>query len=309
MAEPLRYPLKKIEKSDDYLQIDIVKYTPPGFSQEEGSLALSSSDETYGYFQKNPDSREGILETILLPIPENINDSNLADWGDSSMGPIEALASSSAVDLIKNPSLGNLTKIASKKAETIVKALETGVAQKGFQYGFAGAAINALFQDGEKGQKYLERGAGITFNQNVEMLFNGVKLRPGFGFIFDMVPRSQKEKEQIQKIIRSFKKYSAVGKGADYGAAKGLFLKAPQVFRIRYMSGGKAHPFLNKFKICALTNMTVNYTGSGTYATYVDGTPVHMVLTLNFQELTPIYYEDYLNTEEGGSDDGIGVGY
>ena len=67
------------------------------------------------------------------------------------------------------------------------------------------------------------------------------------------------------------------------------------------MSGGRPHPFLNQFKICALNTMSVNYTGSGTYATYSDATPVHMVMTLTFQELTPIYREDYI---EAGSTTG-----
>ena len=50
--------------------------------------------------------------------------------------------------------------------------------------------------------------------------------------------------------------------------------------------------------------MSVNYNGSAQYATYADATPVHMQLTLQFQELTPIYAEDY-ETEEGR----YGVGY
>ena len=71
------------------------------------------------------------------------------------------------------------------------------------------------------------------------------------------------------------------------------FLESPDVFRISYRKGGSAHPFLNKFKICALTSVGVNYTGSGQYSTYEDGTPVHMNLDLAFTELEPIYREDY----------------
>ena len=41
----------------------------------------------------------------------------------------------------------------------------------------------------------------------------------------------------------------------------------------------------------------INYTGDGVYATYDNGTPVSMIMTLNFQELTPVYAEDYENTE------------
>lgn len=67
------------------------------------------------------------------------------------------------------------------------------------------------------------------------------------------------------------------------------------------MSGNKKHPFLNSFKPCALTDMQISYTGSGTYATYQDGTPVHIQMNLTFKELNPIYREDYKNVG--------GVGY
>lgn len=50
--------------------------------------------------------------------------------------------------------------------------------------------------------------------------------------------------------------------------------------------------------------MNISYTGSGTYSTYQDGTPVHMQMSLTFKELNPIYAEDY-DTDEGQ----IGVGY
>jgi hypothetical protein len=128
-----------------------------------------------------------------------------------------------------------------------------------------------------------------------------VSLRNGFSFSFDMVPRSKRESDEIKDIIRFFKSESAAQKGAASGDASGLFLKSPSVFRLRYMSGGKDHPFLNQFKICALNAMSVDYTASGTYATYSDATPVHMQMTLTFQELTPIYREDYI---EAGSPTG-----
>ena len=93
-------------------------------------------------------------------------------------------------------------------------------------------------------------------------------------------------------------------KGAEVGGGAGLFIKSPSVFKLQYMSGGKPHPYLNRFKICALQGLSLNFTGSGTYATYSDGTPVNMNLSLNFQELTPIYFEDY-----GSAEGKTGVGY
>ncbi len=80
-----------------------------------------------------------------------------------------------------------------------------------------------------------------------------------------------------------------------------LFLKTPNVFELRYKSGVNDHGFLHRFKQCALTDMSVNYTGEGTYATYKDATPVSMIMDLTFKELEPIYNTDY--------NDVGGVGY
>ena len=61
---------------------------------------------------------------------------------------------------------------------------------------------------------------------------------------------------------------------------------------------------MNSFKMCALTGMSVNYTNAGAYASYSDGSPVSIRLSMTFKELNPIYSEDY----DGMTDD-MGVGY
>ena len=75
------------------------------------------------------------------------------------------------------------------------------------------------------------------------------------------------------------------------------------------MNGKNPHPFLHQFKICALTTMSVEYTASGTYATYSDATPVHMKMNLSFNELTPIYREDYANKDGKLNSKITGTGY
>ena len=78
------------------------------------------------------------------------------------------------------------------------------------------------------------------------------------------------------------------------------FLGTPNVFELTYKRGANSHPFLHSFKQCVLTDMSVNYTGEGTYAVYDDSTPVSMVLELGFKELEPIYDADY------GAEPGVG---
>ena len=299
MAKTFRYPLKNIDTSDDYFLIESYDYIPPKLNLgDTGSFAQRSSDDVVaegGYGKKN------IRGTVILPIPEGIQDSNSASWGEGNMGFIQAAALGAAKETIEG---GNLVKsipgVVKNLFAKATSASKTAIGQDAFQTFFASEATKALLGGSDFNQN-LSRATGAVFNSNTELLFNGVTLRPGFSFSFDMVPRSKKESDQIKDIIRFFKSESAAQKGAASGDAAGLFLKSPSVFRLRYMSGGKSHPFLNQFKICALNAMSVDYTASGTYATYSDATPVHMQMTLTFQELTPIYREDYI---EAGSKTG-----
>jgi hypothetical protein len=147
------------------------------------------------------------------------------------------------------------------------------------------------------------RQSGEILNQNMELLFNGVNLR-SFKFSFKLTPRGPKEAEQVKLIINAFKRAMAPKLGAD----QAFFLKTPDVFNLTYKKGNQKHPFLHTFKQCALTDMSVNYTGEGVYATYGGttpqggGTPVSMVLELGFKELEPIYDTDYKDSD-------VGVGY
>ena len=289
-----RYPLKNIDASDDYLQIDSFDYVAPGLNLSATSFAQNSSDDV-GYGKKT------IRGTVILPIPEGIQDSNIAGWGSGDMGPLQTAAMGAAMGIIgsSNPATAGVDAL-KNVFNKLGAASKTAIGQDLSQTFFAAKASEALTGSGDFNQA-LTRQTGAVFNSNTELLFSGVSLRSGFSFSFDMVPRSKKESDEIKDIIRFFKSESAAQKGAAGGDAAGLFLKSPSVFRLRYMSGGKDHPFLNQFKICALNAMSVNYTASGTYATYSDATPVHMQMTLTFQELTPIYREDYI---EAGSPTG-----
>jgi hypothetical protein len=291
-AKTFRYPLKNIDASDDYLLIESYDYVPPGLNLgDTGSFAQKSSDDV-GY-----KSSRG---TVILPIPEGIQDSNSASWGEGKMDPLQTATMGFAAGVIKGEGITDGISAIKNLFNKLGAASQTAGGQGALQTFFASKASQALTGSGDFNQAF-SRSTGNVFNSNTELLFNGVSLRPGFSFSFDMVPRSKTESDQIKDIIRFFKSESAAQKGAASGGAAGLFLKSPSVFRLRYMSGGRSHPFLNQFKICALNAMSVNYTASGTYATYSDATPVHMQMTLTFQELTPIYREDYI---EAGSKTG-----
>ena len=166
----------------------------------------------------------------------------------------------------------------------------------------SGAAVGALGSN-ITAQSVIARSTGQILNNNLELLFSGVNLR-SFPFSFTFSPRSPKESDVVKAIIRSLKMSMAAKAGEFNGSAQGIFLKSPDLFQLDYLKDGSNHPFLNRFKLTALTGMSVNYTNAGTYASYNDGTPVNIRMNLTFKEINPIYHEDYNEATSG-----TGVGF
>ena len=296
-----RYPLTKLTTSDDYLRITFLEYKPPGLIPREGTFALPSSDDVYANVGGKDDVKL-VKGTVILPIPDDIKDSNSVKWSGSSMGPLSAAVAAGGAGVLNSEDISDFTnKLASTGAKAL-DAAKSGTTQQMLQAVLIKSMAN-IVTGKNNDSSITSRFAGAVFNSNIELLFSGIDLRQAFSFSYDIVPRSEKEAAMVKEIIKKFKMHGAAKKGRVAEGAAGLFLKAPEVFRIEYMSGGRRHPYLNRFKICALMNITVNYTGSGTYATYSDATPVHMTMTLTFQELTPIYAEDY---ETGTGSEGTG---
>lgn len=297
-----RYPLAIMDDKTDYLKIKIFDYVKPN----EGSFKVSSSAPylaVENYTERLNKSQEKSRYTIILPIPQSISDSTSVTWGEDNISPMEAyglaVAGQGQTDPLKAATdaagaiLGELKGIDSSTQSVIKNAI-------------SGRAVNGLGGNVSV-TGLISRATGQILNSNLELLFQGVNLR-SFPFSFDFAPRSQKESQEVLDIIRVLKKSmiprAGSSSGTSSGTGSGLFISAPSAFKLSYMSGGRRHPFLNAFKPCALSSMLVNYTGSGTYATYADGTPVHIQVSLDFKEINPVYLDDY-ETAEGK----IGVGY
>lgn len=320
-----RYPEDLIDHKSDYFQIEVLKQqksdkkgfaalsdiketvtetegtdgkkikktkTSGGFNTFTGDLATGQTTQASDKYDKLP-----VSSVIILPIPQNIKDSNGASWGESKLNDFaawglnkvgDAMNSETGMELLKSPG-SSFSEIKDAAIGTRGGAIAN--------YGklvMAASAANALGANVTIGG-LLSRVSGQVINQNLEMVFSGVTVR-SFNFGWDLVPRSIDEAQVVKKILRTLKLASSAKMHKDNLG----FLNAPDIFRIKYMKGGKAHPFLNRFKSCALESINVNYTGSGTYATYPDGTPVHMKMDLTFKELNPIYAEDHEKVADGG---------
>lgn len=299
-APILRYPISNVEAGDDYFKIQIVEYKAPGLNLRGGGFALGTFEDAFNdeLIKNGNDLKKLIKGTIILPMPANIQDSTAASWTSGTMNPLQTqIAAAASKGVLDKDFLSSLFQSVIKTGSNAVKVVDTGEGQKAVAALTAAAAQMAALGQGDINAA-LTRQAGAVFNQNAELLFDGIIMRPAFNFSFDIVPRSQKEANTIKDIIRLLKITMSPRKGNPNVQGQGLFIKAPNVYKLQYMSGGKQHPFLHQFKTCALTQMSVNYNNSGQYMTYSDATPVSMNLALQFQELTPIYREDYLSDPE-----------
>ena len=311
----LRYPAEALTEHTDYLQIDIERYEAIGsnYITSTGSsgryVVGNAKQNRAGGTSSKKLAKKPLINagTILLPIPSNIEDSNNVVYGDSSLNGLAAAGVSAVeggmVGLGQFLGSGGTDKIDFTDLTTQVSnRLTAGLGGGDKEAAMATAsdvitkklvseAVN-IFGANVTTQQLLARSSGEILNPNMELLFSDVTVR-NFRFNFKLTPRNPKEAEQVKLIIRAFKRNMAPQAQGGVQGAGNFFLRSPNIFKIRYRSGNKDHPFLNKFKQCFLTGVQTTYTGEGVYSTYDDRTPVSILLDLSFKEIQPIYDIDY----------------
>jgi len=281
----IKYPKYLKAEEQDCIKFSIIEYKPSGLqAQAPGGRTVSLVDNRPAIKGRE----KNIIGTITLPIPGGITDQNLANWAEDSMTPFKQGLASIAEGGISGGGEG-----AKSGADTALKnALGGGT-------GALKQLATAKFTEFASGtSNILGRMYGAVENPNMELLFSGPLLR-NFSFRFKLSPRGAEEAKDVRTIIRYFKQAMSVKRTGST-----LLLKAPHTFAISYLTGNKQHPYLNKFKECALTGCSVDYTPYGTYMTYGKGrdTDTHSMvgyeLTLTFQELEPLFDDEYGDEEK-----------
>ena len=319
----LRYPYAMIDSGMDFLKIQIATYTPPDLdltglldvdnkdqndaSGASANISLGSRGEQGAFALQNATSANTTAtgagralkkpkHTLYLPIPRQIQDANSVTYDSGRLDPLEAVGAALIKQGIENPSFQKVQEVASLLLNDGVDLVGNNV--DAIASAIAGRAIGALGGN-VTANALIARGSGAILNPNLESLFQGVKLRQ-FPFVFEFFPRNMREGTEVGNIIRVLKRSMAAKNNKKKG--KGVFIKQPDIFQLQYMKGSQEHPFLNKFLPMHLTDMKISYSQSGTYSTFWDGTPTHMSVSCSFQEVNPVYQEDY-------DDAGQGVGY
>ena len=82
------------------------------------------------------------------------------------------------------------------------------------------------------------------------------------------------------------------GSVAAGGGLDNAFIAVPNLCHVAFMNGSGMNENVPQYKMCAITNVDVNYTPDGSWATYGDGAPVAIQLTVSFQETKLLFSED-----------------
>ena len=262
----------------DFMKIDMMAY-------QARSLQKGIKKGTLGLSERSLTTDRTTLGSVILPIPGAINDSQQVSWNEDTINPFQLAVANIALTMIEQD-IGSGIDVAASAVQTALESPDTKKALGTYIGGMAAQSQNLL-----------QRTTGAVMNPNMELLFNGPKLR-NFSFAFTLAPRNKKEAMDVIQIIRFFKQGMA-----PIRSKSRLFLKSPHTFRIAYKQnagenvqfGTNDHPYLNKFKECALRAFNVNYTPNGTYSTYEDGVMTAYQITMNFNEMSPIYNDDYGN--------------
>jgi hypothetical protein len=192
----------------------------------------------------------------ILPLPKELNDTFPQEWQQKELGAdfISGLIGGGST----GSGVGSTGSLASNAVVAGASSLE--------QVGVLGGAI-AQFQ----------RSQGLTQNKINTLMFQSPGLRT-FQFSWDLIPTNAGDGGAQQNMIKDLRK-------AMHPELKSnIAFVNPNLFALTIIAAGKT---LIKTAPCAMTNLTVNYLGSNIPAFHKDGVPVHTVLTIELQELSP----------------------
>ena len=291
-GEVLKYPEADLTSFGyDYIQITGHKYTTknaggfPILGKPDGPVKATAND--FKDYTGVTSKLGQVTKIIQLPMQPGLSESNAADWNEDSINEIQrraaGIAASGINDIRGSKSLGDFGKAFSNIFSNTAETAQQLINDPGL-----GPFITAYFAGQAVGANVVGRSTGQVLNKNLELLFKGPKLRI-FSFNFTFTPRSDSEALTIKKMIRFFKKSMAPEISPER-----IFLYTPDIFQIQYIhNSGGGHPYLNRFKPCALTNFSANYTPGNSYMTYKDGSMTQYQVTMSFTELEPIYQSDH----------------
>lgn len=210
-----------------------------------------------------------IERIIYLYMPESIANPTSVSWDSQAVG----VGGASFIEGNSVADIKNLGSVGLQKANELVSSM------RGKLQGGTGSADAATIDSLREKQ---------ATNPYLKMAFRNVNFRT-FEFVFKFTPHTKAESKEIYEIIQTFREAAHPSHGGDINSYR---VDYPKEFNIEYIYQGRLNPWLNKFKTSVITDLSVNYTGSGFYSQMRDGFPAQTELRVQFSEIELLYSED-----------------
>ena len=302
LAGSVRFPHDMlVDEGEDFVMFDFYDYKPPFQNKKSvddvggesyANLTLGDYNAT-GYAGEY--FKDKAYPQILMYMPQDIQDAFAAKWEGKKFGQITTGLIASAGQE------GNINKL-KKAGQTLDTALDKSMVES------AASIVTGLAQkitgDTITAGDLFGGISGVARNPNVEVLFQSMELRT-FDLTFKMTPFDENDVQRMDAIIRIFKmamlpQYN-LGEGVEVfdrenDALDAGFIQVPKVCAVNFMRGSSRNHYLPKYKMCAITDVNVNYTPDNVYATFDPsnglGSPVATELKISFMETKLVFSED-----------------
>lgn len=270
----LHYPIDvgNMERTGHYVQFFInvqekskIKFPRGAFNAQTGGGSTASRESSTLSIQRAPTKR--LAASIQLYMPNQVSVAHKANYQDEEIGAL-ITNTGGAIDKIVNGNFGDIVN--TERLKEGAGNVMAGVADK---VGVTGA----------KAAKNIAKGT-VTNNRQ-ELMFNGIEKR-SFSFDFKMVPKSEKESENIRNIVDLFRFHAM----PEFFEGSERTLVSPSTFDIKYMHKNGEHEFLNRISTCVLESIDVKYGGDRTQF-FVNNAPSQTEISLAFRELELITKE------------------
>jgi len=242
-----------------------------------------------------------ILDSIYLPLPEQLLDATQVKVGGQEIGILGAVTAQGSRAIT--------SAIGSASISPILDALGGVEAGKTLAAGAANFMKQGLEAVGLGGaQRGIEAGMGAVANPYQALVFEGVDLKV-FMLNWTFAPKSRAETMAIKNVINTIKKHSLpYYKNVKIGGSIGGTINAGRAF-LNYPS--VCIPLITgvntiTFKPCMVSQIQVDYNGGGELAFLEGGNPAAVKVNMTLQEMQIWTREDYTGKE---TDPSIAVTY
>ena len=311
----LRYPADVRTEDTDYMLFQFYRYEPPFGRGGNGVLNLGQqgtggASGEYGMLGEYNSSSQNLqtddfLNQVVLYMPPDVAAAYGANWNAKGFSNTAVATIRAGMAAASGNGFSAIQGTAENWANSATRAKNITGADM-----VRKMLADRTGEDISRNDLFAST-SGAILNPNVELLFDGHQMR-SVDFTYKLIPHNLEEAKIILEICDTFKKcmhpsFGIPGRnnGAKLQGGLGLFnsfsanaeekvgfVAVPSVCKFAFMKGAGLHPYLPQYKTCAISNVNVNYTPDGAYATTRDGYPAAVELKISLKELKLVYRED-----------------